>query len=508
MNESRQPRAAAPNEAAHAGRNRAEAAPGEGARHPRGRTVAKMAAGAAAALALTIGGLGGLSARAATPGAVSAAAATTQIPFSGQAVPGSSDGGASGGGSSSGGVTPGNGSGGSGNSGSGNSGIDGNMPDTGSGQTDASPASAAESTGVVLIDTKLGYENAAAAGTGIVLSKDGLVLTNNHVIADSTDISVTVATTGKTYEASVVGSDSTKDVAVLKLKDATDLSPAKVDEDTVAVGDDVTAVGNAEGGGELLAADGSVSDLGASVTTTAQGTEDSETLDGMIEVKADIVSGDSGGALLDGDGEVVGMNTAASSGSAEVTGYAIPIETALETAESIVDGEQTSTNTLGYPAFLGIGVEQTDQSGQSASNGQSGSSEQNGNGPGYGQGSQLPGQQGSGSAGQYGGSSGGYGESAQPGSGSSTGDSGSASSGSATSGATVAGVYEDTPAAEAGLEAGDTITSIDSTTVTDGSQLSEVIGKHSPGDSVSVTWTDASGQSHTAKIKLIEGPAA
>ncbi|MGO2860666.1 MAG: S1C family serine protease [Brevibacterium sp.] len=492
MNESRQPRAAAPNETAHAGRNLAEAVPGKGARHPRGRTVAKMAAGAAAALALTIGGLGGLPARAATPGTVSAAAATTQIPFSGQAVPGSSDGG-----------TVGNGSGGSGNSG-----IDGNMPDTGSGQTDASPASAAESTGVVLIDTKLGYENAAAAGTGIVLSKDGLVLTNNHVIADSTDISVTVATTGKTYEASVVGSDSTKDVAVLKLKDATDLSPAKVDEDTVAVGDDVTAVGNAEGGGELLAADGSVSDLGASVTTTAQGTEDSETLDGMIEVKADIVSGDSGGALLDGDGEVVGMNTAASSGSAEVTGYAIPIETALETAESIVDGEQTSTNTLGYPAFLGIGVEQTNQSGQSASNGQSGSSEQNGNGPGYGQGSQLPGQQGSGSAGQYGGSSGGYGESAQPGSGSSTGDSGSASSGSATSGATVAGVYEDTPAAEAGLEAGDTITSIDSTTVTDGSQLSEVIGKHSPGDSVSVTWTDASGQSHTAKIKLIEGPAA
>lgn len=492
MNESRQPRAAAPNEAAHAGRNLAEAVPGEGARHPRGRTVAKMAAGAAAALALTIGGLGGLPARAATPGTVSAAAATTQIPFSGQAVPGSSGGG-----------TAGNGSGGSGNSG-----IDGNMPDTGSGQTDASPASAAESTGVVLIDTKLGYENAAAAGTGIVLSKDGLVLTNNHVIADSTEISVTVATTGKTYEASVVGSDSTKDVAVLKLKDATDLSPAKVDEDTVAVGDDVTAVGNAEGGGELLAADGSVSDLGASVTTTAQGTEDSETLDGMIEVKADIVSGDSGGALLDGDGEVVGMNTAASSGSAEVTGYAIPIETALETAESIVDGEQTSTNTLGYPAFLGIGVEQTDQSG---SNGQSGSSEQNGqNGSesGYGQGSQLPGQQGSGSAGQYGGSSGGYGESAQPGSGSSTGDSGSASYGSATSGATVAGVYEDAPAAEAGLEAGDTITSIDSTTVTDGSQLSEVIGKHSPGDSVSVTWTDASGQSHTAKIKLIEGPAA
>ena len=184
-----------------------------------------------------------------------------------------------------------------------------------------------------------------------MLSKDGLVLTNNHVIADSTKISVTVATTGKTYEASVVGSDSTEDVAVLQLKGASDLQPATVDDDSVTVGDDVTAVGNSEGQGQLQAADGTVTDLGASVTTTAQGPEDSETLGDMIEVQADIVSGDSGGALLDDQGEVVGMNTAASSGAPVVTGFAIPIETALTTAESIIDGQQTSTNTIGYPAF-------------------------------------------------------------------------------------------------------------------------------------------------------------
>src|SRR5699024_2145012 len=75
-------------------------------------------------------------------------------------------------------------------------------------QTEATPADEQEATGVVLIDTQLGFEKAEAAGTGIVLSKDGLVLTNNHVIADSTKIAVTVATTGKTYTASVVGSDS------------------------------------------------------------------------------------------------------------------------------------------------------------------------------------------------------------------------------------------------------------------------------------------------------------
>src|SRR5699024_4428521 len=206
------------------------------------------------------------------------------------------------------------------------------------------------------IDTELGDEKAEAAGTGIVLSRDGLVLTNNHVIADSTKVAVTVATTGKTYTASVVGSDSSEDVAVLKLKDAEDLQPATIDDDTVDVGDDVTAVGNSEGTGRLMAAEGTVTDLGASVTTTAKGTEDSETLDDMIEIQAEIVSVGSGGALLDDEGEVVGMDTAASSGTAVVTGFAIPIETALTTAESIIDGEQTSTNSLGYPAFLGIGV--------------------------------------------------------------------------------------------------------------------------------------------------------
>lgn len=446
--------------------------------NPRRRLAAAVTA-AAAALALTVGTASGLPAAAA---AHTSTAATTQsaIPFTGQATdpgqgtaPGQSGGQSSGLGQGKGtqggtnGVTPGNGTAPGGNAQSPNTGQDSN----GSTQQEASPASAEESTGVVLIDTELGYENAEAAGTGIVLSKDGLVLTNNHVIADSTKISVTVATTGKTYEASVVGSDSTEDVAVLQLKGASDLQPATVDDDSVTVGDDVTAVGNSEGQGQLQAADGTVTDLGASVTTTAQGSEDSETLNNMIQVQADIVSGDSGGALLDDEGEVVGMNTAASSGSATVTGFAIPIESALSTAESIIDGEQTSTNTIGYPAFLGIGVQQDSQSTQS------------------GQGSQ----------------------SLQPGDGNSnsqSGQSGQSGSTSQTAGAVVAGVYEDTPAAEAGLTAGDTITRIGSTQITDGTALSEAIAEHKPGDTVSLSWTDANGQTHSAKVTLTEGPAA
>lgn len=451
---------------------------------PRRRRLALAVTGAAAALALSIGTTAGLPAAAAAH-ARTVAGVTTQsaIPFTGQPTDPSQGSGQSGnsqGGSGQNGTQSpnfGQGNGGQGSYGGGTAPGGGSQsPDTGQGsdgssQQEASPASEKESTGVVLIDTQLGYENAEAAGTGIVLSKDGLVLTNNHVIADSTKIAVTVATTGKTYEASVVGSDSTKDVAVLRLKDASNLQPATIDEDSVDVGDDVTAVGNSEGQGQLQAADGTVTDLGASVTTTAQGTEDSETLGDMIEVQADIVSGDSGGALLDDQGEVVGMNTAASSGAPVVTGFAIPIETALTTAESIIDGQQTSTNTIGYPAFLGIGVQQDSQSTQS------------------GQGSQ----------------------SIQPGDGNSnsqSGQSGQSGSTSQTAGAVVAGVYEDTPAAEAGLTAGDTITQIGSTQITDGTALSSAIAEHKPGDTVSMSWTDADGQSHTAEVTLTEGPAA
>lgn len=462
---------------------------------PRRRRLALAVTGAAAALALSVGTAAGLPAAAASH-ARTVAAGTTEAatPFTGQPTDpsqGSSGQGGTGQGSSespslgqggdSGGTTPGttpgsgNGSLGGGTTpGGGTQSPDTGQGDNGSTQQEATAASAKESAGVVLIDTQLGYENAEAAGTGMVLSKDGLVLTNNHVIADSTKIAVTVATTGKTYEASVVGSDSSKDVAVLQLKDASNLQTATIDDDSVSVGDDITAVGNSEGGGELQAADGTVTDLGASVTTTAQGTEDSETLDDMIQVQADIVSGDSGGALLDDEGEVVGMNTAASTGAATVTGYAIPIESALSTADSIIDGEQTSTNTLGYPAFLGIGVGQSQGSGQQ---GQSGGQDQ------------------SGQQGQYG-------------NGSENGTYGRSGTSSPTDGAVVAGVYEDTPAAEAGLTAGDTITAIGSTQITDGTALSETIADHKPGDTVSLTWTDTAGQSHTAEVTLTEGPAA
>src|SRR5215210_4858708 len=210
---------------------------------------------------------------------------------------------------------------------------------------DSDLATDAESQGVVLIDTQLSYEGAAGAGTGVVLTSGGEVLTNYHVVEGATAISVTLATTGRTYPASVVGHSATSDVALLQLEDASGLPTATLDDDSVALGDAVTAVGNAGGTGTLTAADGRVTDLSSSITTASEGSVASESLRGLIETDADVVAGDSGGPLLDAEGEVVGIDTAASSGtsSSTIDGYAIPIGDALSVVRQIRSGTETAT---------------------------------------------------------------------------------------------------------------------------------------------------------------------
>ncbi len=330
--------------------------------------------------------------------------------------------------------------------------------------TDTTAATDTQQAGVVLITTTLGYQSAEAAGTGIVLTSDGLVLTNNHVVEGSTEISVTVAATGETYAATVVGTDSTHDVAVLQLADASGLTTAPLDDDgDVAVGDAVTAVGNAEGGGTLVAADGTVTALDESITTSSSGGSEGEALTGLIEIDADVVSGDSGGPLLDDEGEVIGMTTAASSGSADITGYAIGIEDALDVATDIIAGTDTDTITLGYPAFLGVELATSASTGSLT-------------GPATG----------------FGGRG-------------STDGSGTLAT---TGGATLAGVIDGTPAAQAGLAAGDVVTAVDGTAVASGDELSAALAAKAPGDQVTITWTDAqTGASQTATVTLVEGPA-
>lgn len=223
----------------------------------------------------------------------------------------------------------------------------------------ATAATAAQKAGVVTIISTLDYSRAEAAGTGIILTSSGRILTNNHVVQGSTSIRVTVQSTGASYTAKVVGTDETDDVAVLQLVDSsgadvTGLTTARIDRHALAVGDAVTSVGNAEGTGSLVAASGTVTALQQSITVANDVTGADEHLAGLIETNADVVSGDSGGPLIDAQGEVAGVVTAASSGSRAVTGYAIPIDSALSIARQIVDGRASSTIVIGLPAFLGV----------------------------------------------------------------------------------------------------------------------------------------------------------
>ncbi|MEZ5093493.1 S1C family serine protease [Nocardioides sp.] len=219
--------------------------------------------------------------------------------------------------------------------------------------TTTEPATASESEGVVLIDTELDYGTGEAAGTGLVLTSDGTVVTNHHVVEGSTSITVTDPSTGTTYDADLVGYDAAADIAVLQLQDASGLTTIDPDR-TTSVGEDVTAVGNAGGTGTLSAADGSVTATGADIQVSdEQGGY--ESLSDLIQVDATVISGDSGGALLDADDEVIGMNVAASTGYV-IEGYAIPISTVLSLADRIEAGDTSGGIELGYGAALGIQV--------------------------------------------------------------------------------------------------------------------------------------------------------
>jgi S1-C subfamily serine protease len=220
---------------------------------------------------------------------------------------------------------------------------------------EASDATADQSQGIVQVSTVVEFGAGEGAGSGLVIDgADALVVTNHHVVQGSTKVEVTVTTTGDTYAAEVVGSDAEHDVAVLRLVGASTLTEVATDTGQVSVGDTITAVGDAGGdGGALTAAPGTVTDEDEPVTVTNEDGSQT-TIRNLVEVDADIISGHSGGALLDRDGEVVGMNVAASSGSPDITGYAIPIERVLEVAGDIVAGQESGTVSVGYDAFLGV----------------------------------------------------------------------------------------------------------------------------------------------------------
>jgi len=297
-------------------------------------------------------------------------------------------------------------------------------------------------TGAVVIETNLAYQNAAAAGTGIVLTSSGRILTNNHVIAGATTIRVVVPKTTHTYTARVVGYDTKADVAVLQLQKASHLKTLTTDNaSNLKLGARVTAVGNAGGTGRLTSSRGNVTGLHRSITVQGDsGT--TEQLTGLIETNAALQPGDSGGPLLNTAGRVVGIDTAASSSSpfasASRHGYAIPIGKATTIAKQIVSGRSSATVHIGATAFLGA------QLGNSSS---------------------------------FGGQ-----------------------------GATIVGVVPGAPAAAAGLVPGDVIVAVAGRAVSAPSDIAPIILAHKPGDKITITYSDTSGQIQSASVTLAGGP--
>jgi S1-C subfamily serine protease len=359
--------------------------------------------------------------------------------------------------------------------------------------------------GLVDVVSTLGDEQATAAGTGIVLTSTGEILTNNHVIDGATSIKVTDVGNGRTYTAKVVGYDATQDVAVIQLQNASGLTVASLgDSSTVRTGDNVVALGNAGGkGGTPSVAAGTVTALNQSITASDEGSGNSEQLTGLLETNADIQPGDSGGSLVNAYGQVIGMDTAASSGTQVQSqsgqtaeqAFAIPINEATSIAKQIAAGT-TSTNVhIGATAFLGIESQPASQgSGDSGGFGGSG------------------GSGGSSGFGGFGGSSGSSGSSGFGGFGGSDGSSGFGGfgdgQGSSVAGVAISGTLSGSPAATAGLTAGDTITSVGGQSVSTAQDISHVLVKYHPGDSISISWVDQSGQSQTANVTLASGPAA
>ncbi len=211
--------------------------------------------------------------------------------------------------------------------------------------------SAAESAGVVLIEATTA--EGVAAGSGMLLTQDGKVLTNYHVVAGSDVISITIADTADVYRATVLGFDQTKDVALLQLRGASELTTVVLDSDPVKVGESAYAVGNANGDGVLVRASGEVTDTDKNLTVKSDSPWGSEEdLKDLIETSAGAVPGHSGGPMFDDEGEVLGMTTAGSQERRQ--SYAIPIGDAMSVVATIEAGSDSGTVRVGPAGYLGV----------------------------------------------------------------------------------------------------------------------------------------------------------
>ena len=304
------------------------------------------------------------------------------------------------------------------------------------------PAPAGAEQGMVQINTVIQYQGVLGYGAGVVLSPDGIVLTNNHVIAGADTINATTVGTGQNFRGQLLGFDRTDDIAVIQLLGAGGVPAAPIgDSNQITVGEPVVSLGNANGNGKPISREqGQVTTTGASIQADDDLTGSSEQLTGLIGIAAPLRPGDSGGPLVNAEGQVIGLNVAASVnyrfGTPTGKGFAIPINRALAIAGQIQSRTPSDTVHIGAPAMLGIGVATAQQ-----------------NGPGV----------------------------------------------------VVRDVLSGTPAQQSGLVRGDVIISLDGVPLNNATQLTGVLDRHYPGDTVDLVWQDRSGQ-HAAKVALAAGP--
>jgi S1-C subfamily serine protease len=300
---------------------------------------------------------------------------------------------------------------------------------------DLAPILQAAIPAVVAIVDDGGPDSGGAAGTGFVISSDGVIVTNNHVVEGARDIQA-VFSDGTTRDATVLGRNPPSDLAVVKV-DATSLPTIALgDSDRSQVGDDVVAIGNAlalQGG--LTVTRGIISGLHREV-----GTNTGSALEDVIQTDAAINPGNSGGPLVDAEGHVIGINTAiADPGSAQNVGFAIPISNAKVIIEQLRQGRQ--------PAQLGVKTIDVDQA-------------------------KLDGNTVEVDRGAY-----------------------------------VSDVSSGSPAARAGIRAGDVVVKVDGKDITSAAALGGVIRQHKPGDEVEIEL-DRKGDSVTVHATLNEAPTS
>jgi S1-C subfamily serine protease len=334
---------------------------------------------------------------------------------------------------------------------------------SGSGPLNAQALAGKVDPGIVDVTSQLKYNDATAEGTGIVISPSGLVLTNNHVIDEATNITAQLVVSGKTYTASVVGYDSTDDVALLQLQGASGLKTVSLGNSSqVKVGQAVLALGNAEGRGGLPStAQGTVQALNRTIEASDSGADTSETLHGMLQTDAPIQEGDSGGPLVTSAGKVIGIDTAANTGdnnfgsqtAPATTGFAIPINHAISIADQIAAGHASTTVHIGLGGFMGISVADASQGCSTSGN----------------------------SSNPFGGGN----------------------SAPVNSGALICGVVPGTPAATAGLVEGDVITSVNGQSVTSSNALTGLLAGDHPGDRVAIGYVDQNSQQQTTTVTLL-----